>query len=117
MHPELMTLLELQDLRAKLRELESGAGSFEAEHFHIDLEEAADQLRSKLAEVEEGLSPSVRRRYRQVLPQRERVVVPVVNGVCYGCFVSVPTATAGEQDIHADLKACENCGCFLYFVP
>jgi predicted nucleic acid-binding Zn-ribbon protein len=117
MNPQLMTLLELQDLRAKLRELEAGgpAGSFETEHFNIDLDEAAAELRATLLEIEETLAPPVRRRYRRVLPHRDRVVVPVIKGVCYGCFVSIPTATAGEQDLHEELRTCENCGCFLYF--
>ncbi|MEX0935663.1 MAG: C4-type zinc ribbon domain-containing protein [Gemmatimonadota bacterium] len=118
-HPQLRLLMELQDLRAQHRELgsEVGAGEVEEEHFHIDLAEARDQLRLKIEELEEGLSSPIRARYDRIAPSRDRVVVPVINGVCYGCFVSIPTATAGDRESHHDLQSCEHCGRFLYILP
>jgi len=120
MNPQLQTLLEIQDLRGQLKELSSQEdtshlGSLEAEHFGIDLEQAREHLAEKIQELEGELSPSVRGRYERIAPHRERVVVPVIHGVCYGCFVSIPTATAaGDQGIHQDLESCQNCGCFIY---
>lgn len=119
MHPQLQTLLEIQDLRGQHRELSSGdggpeLGELEAEHFGIDVEEARARLEEKIKELEGELSPGVRNRYRRIAPHRERVVVPVINGVCYGCFVSIPTATVGDTDIHEELASCQNCGCFIY---
>ena len=116
MDPQLTLLLELQDLRSQLRELaeDAGAGEVERQHFHIDLEAARGELKQKIEELEADLTPRVRSRYQQILPHRERVVVPVINGVCYGCFVSIPTATARDQESHTALRSCENCGCFIY---
>lgn len=118
MHPQLALLMEVQDLRGQLRELAGGgeSESLEREHFHIDGQEARDQLASKIEELVEGLSPPVRDRYRRIAPSRERVVVPVINGVCYGCFVSIPTATAGDLDAHRELPTCESCGRFIYIL-
>jgi predicted nucleic acid-binding Zn-ribbon protein len=116
MHPQLTLLLEIQDLRSQYRELKSEpqAVKVEREHFNIDLEGAIAQLGEKIEELEETLSPAVRARYRKIVPQRDRVVVPVVGGVCYGCFVSIATATVGNPDMHTELRSCEGCGSFIY---
>jgi len=116
MHPQLMLLLELQDLRAQHRELagDEGAAPVEVEHFNIDRDEARTTLGEKIEELEDRLSPSIRSRYNRIAPNRERVVVPVINGVCYGCFVSIATATVGDQGVHQLVQSCENCGSFIY---
>jgi predicted nucleic acid-binding Zn-ribbon protein len=116
MDPQLTLLLELQDLRAQHRELAANDGSapMEAEHFNIDVDDALERLAEKIGELEERLAPSVRSRYNRIAPNRDRVVVPVINGVCYGCFVSIATATVGDQDVHQQVQSCENCGSFIY---
>lgn len=117
MSTDLTTLLEIQDLQAKVRELksESGLGEFEREEFGIDPAEAVEALQAKVAELENKLSPDARRRYDRVAGNVDRVVVPVIHGTCYGCFTAVPTATAGERDPNASLTTCQHCGRFLYF--
>lgn len=118
-HPQLRLLMELQDLRSQHRELESevGAREVEKEHFHIDLDEAREQLDRKIGELEDALEPRVRSRYDRIVPHRDRAVVPVINGVCYGCFVSIPTATAGDREAYQDLQSCQHCGRFIYILP
>ena len=119
MHPQLTLLMELQDLRGQLRELEDGGESetMEQEHFQLDPDQARAQLALTITDLEDTLSEPIRLRYLRILPTRERVVVPVINGVCYGCFVSIPTATAGDSDAHKDLQSCESCGRFIYILP
>jgi predicted nucleic acid-binding Zn-ribbon protein len=118
MDVQLTLLLEIQDLDAKAKELETGSdlGVLERSHFGIDLSHAAATLREKMVELEGQLSEPVQRRYRRIAGHVDRVVVPVVSGTCYGCFVSVPTATSGELDPNAALQSCEHCGRFLYFL-
>jgi len=118
-NPELQTLLEIQDLRGQHRELSAGArspalGNLEEEHFGIDVDEAREALEKKIAELEERLSAPVRGRYERLSPHRDRVVVPVINGACYGCFVSIPTATVGDPEGRKGPASCQNCGCFIY---
>ena len=118
MNPHLMTLLEIQDLRSKIRELqdEGPLETLEQEHFNIDPAEAIEQLEERIEALEEDLAGSVRRRYERVKNNIDRVVVPVINGVCYGCFVSIATAVAGEADPNEDIQSCENCGRFIYIL-
>lgn len=118
MNPDLVILLEIQDLRSKVRELadDSALEELEQEHFHIDPAQAREQLEERALGLEEELSPPVRNRLDRVKGSLDRVVVPVINGVCYGCFVSIPTAVARDQDPNQDLQSCENCGRFLYIL-
>jgi len=115
---QLTLLLEIQDLSAKVKELRapSDVGTLERETFGIDLEEAASQLEIRVKELEGQLSEPIRRRYERIAGHLDRVVVPVIAGTCYGCFVSIPTATAGEEDPNASLQTCEHCGRFLYIL-
>ena len=118
MHPQLMLLLEIQDLHTQEKSFRATAGgtSVEEEHFHINVDEARAALEAKIQELVERLDPGIRGRYQRILESMQRAVVPVINGVCYGCFVSIPTATAGESDASAELMVCEHCGRFIYIL-
>jgi predicted nucleic acid-binding Zn-ribbon protein len=117
MHPQLEILLELQDLKAQKKEMEEAAvessREIERDVFRVKLEEAAAQLQAKIEEMETALDPTVESRYRLVSARRERAVAPVLNGVCYGCFMAMPTAMGKSND---EVRWCENCGSFVYFV-
>ena len=118
LHPQLEILLQLQDLRAQRRELveTEPARRFEEEEFHIDVEEAVRLLDEKIAELREELEPAVRRRYDRIGVGHPRVVVPVVHGTCYGCFMRLPTEVATQSERNAKVSTCMNCGRFLYWV-
>ena len=118
MDAHLTLLMEIQEIKAKVREFrsETELGALEEEHFGMDPQEAADELESKVEELVDRLDARVRRRYDLMAGRVERVLVPVINGTCYGCLVSIPTATAGDRDPNAELQTCEHCGRFLYIV-
>ena len=118
MHPELEILLQLQDLKSQCRELTEieHERTVESEEFNLDVESAVGELRQKISEMETELTPPVRRRYDRIKAARPRVVVPVINGTCYGCFVSVPTSHTSDRSNNQALDACENCGRFIYFL-
>ena len=118
MHPQLEILLQIQDLKAQRRELLEGedARQVQRDEFGLDVEDATAQLDEKVVELEEELDPQTRSRYRRLASGLNRVVVPAVNGTCYGCFVAVPTAVASDPDERNRLTSCGHCGRFLYFV-
>ena len=116
MHPQLETLLEIQDLKAQRGELleQSEGRAFEEEVFGISADEALAQLDEKIKEMEDSMDPQVRGRYKRLAGSRGRFIVPVINGTCFGCFVSIPTALTSERN--EELRFCDNCGRFLYLV-
>lgn len=118
MDPQLEVLLQIQDLKAQRRELREGGleRQVQEDAFHMKVEAAIAQLDDKVAEVIDELSPAVRRRYERVSRGTERAIAPVINGVCYGCFVAIPTSIAADAGERAKLRACENCARFLYFL-
>jgi predicted nucleic acid-binding Zn-ribbon protein len=118
MHPQLEMLLEIQDLKTQRNELreQTGERRVEEEVFHMSGDEAVQQLEEKITEMEESLEPAVRARYRRLSGSRPRFIVPVINGTCFGCFVSIPTALASDAERNEALRYCDNCGRFLYVV-
>ncbi len=117
MHPQLMLLLEIQDLHLQRAELmdEPGGDRMEVKHFNIDPKVAAKALDEKIQELMERLDPSIQRRCERGLPALGRMLVPVIGGVCYGCFVSIPTARTGDEN--QAVQTCESCGRFIYILP
>jgi predicted nucleic acid-binding Zn-ribbon protein len=118
MHPDLELLLEMQDLRSQARALREEAGEREVESdvFDVKVEDAMAQLREKAEELKDRLGPEVNTTYERISGQVDRVVVPVLNGICYGCFMAVPRAWASEAKENEEVRVCENCGRFLYYV-
>jgi predicted nucleic acid-binding Zn-ribbon protein len=116
--PQLEILLQIQDLKAQRHELEQGRSEREVQEaaFKMDVDTAIATLDTKITEVMDELSPRVRQRYERVAGNVERVVAPVIGGVCYGCFVAIPTSISSDAGERAKLRNCENCGRFLYFV-
>ena len=117
MHPQLEILLELQDLKAQKREMEEAAEDssreIEKKVFKLKLDDAVTHLDDKISEMENALDEDAEKRYRQVSGRRARAVAPVLDGMCYGCFMAVPTAMAKSNE---ELHWCEHCGSFIYFV-
>ena len=114
MNPQLMLLLEIQDLHLQKAALldEPGFDQVQEKTFNIDPKVAAEALDQKIAELQEGLEPAIKQRCERGLPTLGRMVVPVISGVCYGCFVSVPTARSAAPEQRIEI--CESCGRFLY---
>lgn len=118
MNTQMEILLQVQDLKAQRKELAEGETSrqVQEEEFHLDVEKAVAELDEKIEELESELDPQVRRRYERLAGALTRPVVPAINGTCYGCFVSVPTAVASDPEEQKGLSTCDHCGRFLYFV-
>jgi uncharacterized protein len=119
MHPQLEILLQLQDMQSQRRELlENEPGrEFEEREFHIDIEDAISQLEQRIDELRQELPPPLRARLERFSRESGRAVVPVINGICYGCFSALPTASMAALRRNDEVNSCEQCGRFLYVVP
>ena len=116
MHPQLEVLLQIQDLKSQRRELlDNGIGrDVEEQEFNIDIDDAVAHLDSRIDELKQELPPQVRGRLERFARTSGRAVVPVLNGICYGCFTAIPTAAMSALSRNDDVNHCENCGRFLY---
>lgn len=117
LNPQLEILLQIQDLRTQRKDLleTEPTRKVEEEEFHIDVDEAVRMIDEKIAELRESLAPNVRARYDRIAAAKPRVVVPVIGGTCYGCFTMIATAAAGTRSNEV-IRACENCGRFVYII-
>ena len=119
MDAQLEILLQIQDLKGQRKELGEGESGrqVQEEEFHLDIDTALTELDGKIQTLESELDPQVRRRYERLAKALPRPVVPAINGTCYGCFVSVATSVASDHRERNQLRTCDHCGRFLYFVP
>ncbi len=117
MHRQLGLLLEIQDLKMQRNGLADGSlADLESGVFDIEIADAIKSLEEKVEQLEGRLDRRIVARYRRIARTASRVVVPVINGICYGCFVAVARASAVEADRNSRVETCEQCGCFLYHV-
>ncbi|MFC1531405.1 hypothetical protein ACFL5T_04090 [Gemmatimonadota bacterium] len=117
MHPQLELLLELQDLHTQWRALhDEPLRGVEEAVFALQPEEALQLLGSKITELSDRLDPEIQRRYLDLVATVVRAVAPVLNGICYGCFVATPTAWSSEAGRNDSIGVCDHCGRFLYYV-
>jgi predicted nucleic acid-binding Zn-ribbon protein len=117
MHPQLELLLEIQDLQAQRRALaHDPLAEMEEEVFELSPAEALRVLDEKIEELADRLDGSTSARWKEVSSSLGRAVAPVLNGVCYGCFVAVPTAWSSESDRNERIHVCDQCGRFLYYL-
>jgi len=116
MHPQLELLLQIQDLKSQRRELLESETIREVEEreFHIDIDEAVRNLDTRIEELTGELPPPVRGRLERFARAGGRAVVPIINGICYGCFTAVPTANLSTSGQNEFVSYCEHCGRFLY---
>lgn len=116
MHAQLELLLEMQDLHSQMDGLRDGnMREVESDLFDMNIDDAIELIAQKLVELEDRLDPEVRGRYRQMSQKGLKTVVPVLAGICYGCFMAVPTSWSSAER-NQRIEFCENCGRFLYYV-
>ena len=53
---------------------------------------------AEIGSLRAGIDRALLRRFDRIATKYDRPLVPVRNGVCYGCFVHYPTAKIAELD-------------------
>jgi predicted nucleic acid-binding Zn-ribbon protein len=110
---ELEVLVILNDIELMLDDLGKGNDAIEKQlGFDVSrkeqLEEARDRTRGKC-------DPNLLRRYDRIRQKYGKVIAPVFDGVCYGCFQRLPTQLA-QVNRNEEILSCPHCGRFLYFM-
>jgi uncharacterized protein with PIN domain len=115
MNSQLQVLIALQDILLLIRDAKDPTRKkkYGRIGFKISNLKSLEETQTNL---EEQLDPAIRTQYVRMKQRYGRVVAPVINAVCHGCFVQIPSAIRGAEDRNKKLYRCENCGMFLYWV-
>ncbi len=115
MNTQLQVLIALQDILLLIRDAKDPSRRKQYDRIGFKLSNLKS-LEATQHELEEQLDPAIRSQYGRMKKRYGRVVAPVINAVCHGCFVTIPSAIRGAEDRNKRLYRCENCGMFLYWV-
>ncbi|MGW8323286.1 MAG: hypothetical protein ACWGSD_17190, partial [Thermodesulfobacteriota bacterium] len=58
----------------------------------------------------------VSRHYDRLFAKYGRSIAPVNDGVCYGCFMQLPTLFVQESKQNEGLEVCPKCRKYLYWL-
>ena len=103
-------MIALQDLMQLKRDLRDN--TYEEIGFQTGSEAVID---AEILSLRDEIDPPLLRRFDRIASKYDRPLVPVRNGVCYGCFVRYPTAKLSA--LGDSLVTCESCGRLLYRIP
>lgn len=115
MNSQLQILIALQDILLLIRDAKDPVRKRKYGRLGFKISNLKS-LEETQAELEKQLDPAIRNDYIRMKQRYGRVVAPVINSVCHGCFVTIPSAIRGAEDRNKKLYRCENCGMFLYWV-
>ncbi|MGD9141385.1 MAG: hypothetical protein PVJ42_07570 [bacterium] len=115
MNSQLQVLIALQDILLLIRDAKDPTRKKKYGRIGFKISNLKS-LEDTQAKLEEQLDPAIRSQYVRMKQRYGRVVAPVINAVCHGCFVTIPSAIRGAEDRNKKLYRCENCGMFLYWV-
>jgi len=115
MHKELELLIQLHDLDMMMRDAseerfvteEAGLG-FPVRNLP-SLHKARENLRGQIGE--DTIS-----HYDRLFAKFGRAIAPVNNGICYGCFIQLPTQFVQNSKGNEGLGVCPKCRRFLYWL-
>ncbi len=109
MHKQLESLITLHDLDLLLKGInhEKKAG-FEVTKHREELLQAREKVMNQL-------EPNLIARYEKLMDRYPTAVTPVIGGICYGCFVTLPSAFVVRKSKNEEVSTCPNCGRFIYW--
>ncbi len=85
-----------------------------AEAVHLD--ETISKLESERVEIAKQLEGNLLRDYEHLKPMRkDLVVVPVVQGACGGCQMTLPPQLVAEVKLETEIHTCSYCHRILFY--
>jgi predicted nucleic acid-binding Zn-ribbon protein len=115
MNPQLQILIALQDILFLIREAKDPSQKKAMDKIGLKMTNLAS-LEATRVDLEDQLDHAILSEYTRVRQRYGRIVAPVIKGICYGCFMKIPSAIDAAEDRNDNLNRCENCGMFLYWV-
>lgn len=109
MDKQLELLIMLHDLDLLLKEINNKKKA------GFEVTEHKEELRKAKEKVIKGLEPTFLKRYEKLIDRYPRAVAPVIDGICYGCFVTLPTSFVVRKNKNEEVTICPYCGRFIYW--
>lgn len=97
-------LIQLQDLNFTLAEQKALPGN-----------RCLTELEESIKALAKDLPPGIFQLFEKLYNHYSTAVVPMTNGICSGCGISIPTMLAYEVQIGGKILQCPRCTRILYF--
>jgi predicted nucleic acid-binding Zn-ribbon protein len=116
MNPQIELLVQIQELDLMIREL-SNEKTTSAEKKLGFVIRGVETLRDTREQLAKKVEVILLRKYERVTARYPRAVVPMRDGVCFGCFMRQPAqkAVVGAPET-AQVESCQHCGRILFRV-
>lgn len=116
MHPQLELLIMLQDMDTLLRESRNEEQREKLSDIGFSIPEPLPDLKEARHRIARKIDKQILDVYEKLKSRYGHAIAPAVDGVCYGCFMRMPTSFAPGKDRNEDITNCPNCGRYLYWL-
>lgn len=118
MRVQVEKLIELQGVDKKISGLLNNDVKATVKNDGADFFAKLSKMKKVRQAISKDLEMQILRRYEKLKGNKgeTKAVVPVNNGVCQGCFISISTATLAELQRCNSLLTCDHCGRFIYYL-
>ena len=115
MHKELELLIKLHDLDMMIRDATVERFATEEKDLGFVLHNLP-ALQQAQKNIRALVSSETLTHYDKLFAKFGRAIAPVNAGVCYGCFLQLPTIFVQESEQNEGLGVCPKCRRFLYWL-
>ena len=115
MNEFLQKLVMLQDLDYMIVEVKSEDAKKVQKKMGLKIK-GDEKLRDAKEALEEAIPPKVLSKYHKLMERFGRAIAPVVESKCMGCYMTLPKRLSIRELGNRELRNCERCGRFLYWV-
>lgn len=79
-----------------------------------ELEEKSKEVEAKIKEITGKLDDEILAEYNDLIRRKDKPIVLIVNQMCSGCNMKLPTYQLEELKVKDQIVNCESCGRILY---
>ncbi len=115
MHKELELLIQLHDLDMMIRDTTEERYATEETDLGFVIRNLPS-LRQAREDLREQISLDTLDHYDKLFSKFGRAIAPVNNGICYGCFIQLPTQFEQKSKRNDGVGVCPKCRRFLYWL-
>ncbi len=115
MHKDLELLIKLHDLDIMIKEASEEELAAEEQDLGFVIKNRKSLVQARDS-IREQIPPETLAHYDKLFAKFGRALAPVNNGVCYGCFLQLPTLFVQQSKENQGLEICPRCRRFLYWL-